>query len=53
MMTHLYESSGLLIERVVVFQLHGHGLVAVHSRHLYVCGVVHIDGAKEVCGSEA
>lgn len=51
--TYLYERSGLLIERVIMLQLYGHSLVAIHGRHLYICGVVHMDGTKEVCGSEA
>lgn len=51
--THLYERAALLVERVVVLQLNRHRLVAVHGRHLYICGVVHEDGAEEVRGSEA
>lgn len=51
--TYLYERAALLVERVVVLQLNGHRLVAVHGRHLYICGVVHKDGTKEVRGSEA
>lgn len=50
---YLDERPRLLVERVVVLQLHCHGLVAVQRRHLHICGVVHVDGAKEVCGSEA
>lgn len=51
--THLYERAALLVERVVVLQLDRHRLVAVHGCHLYICGVVHEDGAEEVRGSEA
>lgn len=36
-----------------MLQLHSHGFVAVHRCHFDVCGVVHVDGAEEVCGSEA
>lgn len=51
--SHLQQSAGLLVERVVVLQLHRHGFVAVHRRHLDIRGVVHVDGAEEVRGSEA
>lgn len=50
---YLDEGSRLLAKSVVVFQLHRHGLVTVQRCHLHVCGVVHVDGAKEVCCSEA
>lgn len=51
--TCLHECPGLLTERVVMLELDGHSLVTIHSCHLYICGVVHMDGTKEVCGSEA
>lgn len=50
---YLYVSPCLFAERVIMFELHSHGLVTIHSRHLYIRGVVHVDGTEEVCSSEA
>ena len=49
---YLHEGSVLLAERVIVLELHGNGLVTVHDCHLDISGVVHVDGAEEVCRSE-
>lgn len=36
-----------------MLELDGQRLVAIHGRHLDICGVVHVDGAEELGGSEA
>lgn len=51
--THLHQGAGLFIEFVVVSELHSDGLVAVEAGQLHVCGVAHVEGAKEVCGPDA
>lgn len=50
--THLHQSACLLAQLVVVLELHGDGLVAVQARQLHVCGVVHEEGAQEICGPD-
>lgn len=50
---HLNHGPRFLTQRVVVLELDCHGLITVHSCHLYIRGVVHVDRTKEVCGSEA
>lgn len=49
---NLHERASLLAERVVVFELYCYSLVTIHSCKLYICGVVHMDGTKELGGSE-
>lgn len=36
-----------------MFELYCHCLVTVNCCHLYICGVVHVNGTKEVCSPEA
>lgn len=35
-----------------MLELDSQSLVTIQRCHLYICGVVHMDGTKEVCGSK-
>lgn len=48
----LEESATVFAELVIVLELHCDGLVAVQAGKLHVGGVAHIEGAKEVGGSD-
>ena len=53
MCIYLEESSVFLFELVVMFDLHGNGLISVNIAQFYVCRILHEKCSIETCGTQA